>query len=209
MIQQTAGRATRLPVEIRRFPWIKRLAADYAFDYARVAQFFAGNPADSRAWKDAIGRTQSYQRNRNTIADVVQAQQRHRSAPPDAIAAAAKLRDAKTVAVVTGQQAGLFGGPLFTLLKAVTAIQLAERVSKDHGVPAVAVFWIDAEDHDWDEVRSCGVLDNDLTFTDVTIGTPPGAGQGTSGARAARRVGAWRDRGAGDGHAADRVHDRA
>jgi bacillithiol synthase len=176
VIQQTAGRATRLPVEIRRFPWIKRLAADYAFDYARVAQFFAGNPADSRAWKEAIGRTQSYQRNRNTIADVVQAQQRHRSAPPDAIAAAAKLRDAKTVAVVTGQQAGLFGGPLFTLLKAVTAIQLAERVSKDHGVPAVAVFWIDAEDHDWDEVRSCGVLDNDLTFTDVTIGTPPGAG---------------------------------
>ena len=44
---------------------------------------------------------------------------------------------------------------MFTLLKALTPIRLAERV-EEHGVPAVAVFWIEAEDHDWDEVRSCG-----------------------------------------------------
>ena len=59
----------------------------------------------------------------------------------------------RTVAIVTGQQAGLFGGPLFTLLKALTALKLAEQVAREHQVPAVAVFWIDAEDHDWDEVR--------------------------------------------------------
>jgi len=63
------------------------------------------------------------------------------------------------VAVVTGQQAGLFGGPLFTLLKAVTAIKLARRLSKEQSVPVVAVFWVDAEDHDWNEVASCAVLD--------------------------------------------------
>ena len=172
------ARATRLPVEIRRFPWIKRLAADYALEYARVADFFAGNPADPAAWRDAIARAQRHPRQRAAIADVVQAQQRHRNAPPEAIAAAARLGDAATVAVVTGQQAGLFGGPLFTLLKALTTIQLAERVTAEHGVPAVAVFWIDAEDHDWDEVRSCGVLDRDLNLAEVGIGTPPGAGEG-------------------------------
>ena len=81
--------------------------------------------------------------------------------PPAAVAAAEQLRDPQTVAVVTGQQAGLFGGPLFTLLKAITAIRLAAHVRDEHHVPAVAIFWIDAEDHDWDEVQSCTVLDAD------------------------------------------------
>ena len=112
----------RLPIDIRRFPWIRRLAADYAFDYARVADFFAGNPADPAAWRDAIARTQQHRapaRARSPIS--LQAQQRSRGAPGRRISAAAQLRDPQTVAIVTGQQAGLFGGPLFTLLKAITA----------------------------------------------------------------------------------------
>ena len=180
MLPQTGlpGTVSRLPVEIRRFPWIKRLAADYAFEYERVADFFAGNPAHPTAWRDAVHRAQQHPRDRSAIVDVVQAQQRRRNAPSDAVAATARLRDPKSVAIVTGQQAGLFGGPLFTLLKALTTIQLAERVAEDHGIPTVAVFWIDAEDHDWDEIRSCGMLDSDLNFAELTIGTPPDAGHG-------------------------------
>ncbi|MBI3046876.1 MAG: bacillithiol biosynthesis cysteine-adding enzyme BshC [Acidobacteria bacterium] len=180
MLPQTglSATSTRLPVEIRRFPWIKRLAADYAFEYARLADFFAGNPADPSAWREAIARAQRHPRQRDTIADVVEAQQRRRGAPPEALAAAARLRDPQTIAIVTGQQAGLFGGPLFTLLKALTAIRLAERVAGEHRVPAVALFWIDAEDHDWDEVKACGVLDAELNFAEGTLGRRPGAGEG-------------------------------
>ena len=180
MFSQTGASAatTRFPIEIRRFPWIKRLASDYAFDYARVAEFFAGNPAEPSAWRDAIARAQRHPRDRDGIADIVIAQQRRRGAPADALAAAARLRDSATVAVVTGQQAGLFGGPLFTLLKAITAIRLAEQTAAEHRVPAVALFWIDAEDHDWDEVRSCRVLNTDLELVRVALGQPPGAGQG-------------------------------
>jgi len=173
-----AGTTTRFPVEIRRFPWIKRLAADYAFEYERVADFFAGDPADPSAWRDAIARAQRHPRRRDAIADVVLAQQRTRGAPPDALAAAARLRDPRTVAIVTGQQAGLFGGPLFTLLKALTAIRLAKRTAAEYRVPTVAVFWIDAEDHDWDEVKACGVLDAELSLVRVALGNPPAAGKG-------------------------------
>src|SRR6185369_15823012 len=62
-----------------------------------------------------------------------------------------------------------------TLLKALTALKLANQVSRDHGVPAVAVFWIDAEDHDWEEVRSCTVFDGDLTPRTVSLPPRPGA----------------------------------
>lgn len=173
-----AASSGRLSIDIRRFPWIRRLAADYAYDYARVAEFFAGNPADPAAWPAAIARTSGLPRQRRKLVDVLQAQQRRRDAPAESMAAAAVLGDPRSVVVATGQQAGLFGGPLFTLLKALTAIRLAERVRVEHHVPAVAVFWVDAEDHDWNEVKACGVLDADLGLQSISPGDPQGANHG-------------------------------
>ena len=106
----------------------------------------------------------------------LRAQLDRRGAPPEARTAVAQLEDARAVAVVTGQQAGAFGGPLYTLLKALTTIQLAERVALDHDVPAVPVFWVEAEDHDWQEVRATTVLDAELQPHDVALGDPEGAG---------------------------------
>src|ERR1700733_7991345 len=56
------------------------------------------------------------------------------------------------VAVVSGQQVGLFGGPAYAFYKALSAIRMAEELT-DAGVPAVPVFWMATEDHDLDEVR--------------------------------------------------------
>jgi bacillithiol biosynthesis cysteine-adding enzyme BshC len=168
----------RIPVDVRRFPWIRRLAADYAYDFRSVAPFFSGDPADRAAWADAIARTQAHDRRRSEIAAVIAGQQQRRSAPPRAREAARLLADRSTVAVVTGQQAGLFGGPLFTLLKALTALKLAEQVARDHKVPAVAIFWIDAEDHDWEEVRSCTVFDEALAPGSVSLPARPGVEPG-------------------------------
>jgi bacillithiol biosynthesis cysteine-adding enzyme BshC len=164
-----------LPVDIRRFPWIARLAGDYAFDYPALDRFYSGNPADSAAWQGAIARAREHPRDRVALVDLLLQQQLARGAPPEALAATRELRDPQTVAVVTGQQASLFGGPLFTLLKALTALRLAEHVRTAHRAPAVAVFWIDAEDHDWNEVGSCGLLDADLQPRVVSLGEPPGA----------------------------------
>lgn len=165
----SADPTSSLAVDVRRFPWIARLAADYAYDFSSLARFFAGDPARPPAWVDAIRRTQAHPHPSAEMARIIAAQQQRRGASARARDAAALLADARTVAVLTGQQAGLFGGPLFTLLKALTAIKLAEQVARDHGVPAVPVFWIDAEDHDWDEVRACTVLDAELSPRSVSL----------------------------------------
>ena len=166
-----------LTIDIRQFPWIRRLAADYAFDYARVEPFFAGNPATKEAWADTIARSQATPRRPAELARVLADQQARRDAPAEARQAAARLADPAARVVITGQQAGLFGGPLFTLLKALTAMRLAAEVEQAHGVPVVPVFWIDAEDHDWAEVSGCTVLEQDLTPRIIRLHDLAGAGE--------------------------------
>jgi bacillithiol biosynthesis cysteine-adding enzyme BshC len=166
--------SSRLGIDVRRLPGIKRLAVDYAYAFDELAPFFAGDPSERAAWSDAIARTQSHQRRCREVASVLRAQQQRRGAPPAAMAAAERLFDPRAVAILTGQQAGLFGGPLFTILKALTALKLAEQVTREHGTPAVAIFWIEAEDHDWDEVRSCTVFDSEMAPRTVSL--PPRTG---------------------------------
>ncbi len=69
---------------------------------------------------------------------------------PGAEALGRKLADPATLVVITGQQPGLFGGPLYSLSKAVAAVRWAERLEKA-GQPAVALFWVATEDHDFRE----------------------------------------------------------
>jgi bacillithiol biosynthesis cysteine-adding enzyme BshC len=172
----TPTSASTLAVDIRTFPWIRRLASDYAFAYSNVAPFYAGDPATHGAWAETIARSRAFKRQPAEIARVIAAQLERRGAPPAARESAARLADPATRVIITGQQAGLFGGPLFTLLKAITTMKLAAQVTRDHRSPVVPVFWIDAEDHDWPEVSGCTVLDSEFAPTTVRLADLPGAG---------------------------------
>ena len=63
--------------------------------------------------------------------------------------------------IITGQQPGLFLGPMYTLYKAVTTVALARRVRERHGTACVPVFWVASEDHDFDEVRGFAYTSSD------------------------------------------------
>ncbi|MEO5822604.1 MAG: bacillithiol biosynthesis cysteine-adding enzyme BshC [Vicinamibacteraceae bacterium] len=163
-------------VDLAKLTWARPFNLDVANAFDKVAPAFAGDPAQPAAWRDAIDRVSAHPRDRAAIAAVLTAQLEARQAPEPARAAAARLADPRTVVVATGQQAGTFGGPIFTLLKALTAVKLARAVEASHGVPAVAVFWVDAEDHDWNEVAGCTVLDTELAPRTVGVGASPRPG---------------------------------
>ncbi len=73
---------------------------------------------------------------------------------PQAEAGIERLGQEKTLCVVTGQQPGFLGGPLYVLYKALSAIALARWIEASCGSPCVPVFWVAGEDHDIDEVRN-------------------------------------------------------
>ena len=78
------------------------------------------------------------------------------------------------VVVTTGQQPGLFLGPLYTLYKALTAVRLAGEIERRTGRPALAVFWVASDDHDWDEVATCRIVDSEEELVAMRVDPPPG-----------------------------------
>lgn len=83
-------------------------------------------------------------------------------------AASIKKLAAGAAVVITGQQPGLFTGPNYTILKAITVVKLAKALD-DAGVPTVPVFWVAAEDHDYQEIEATSVLDRDSCLTHLRV----------------------------------------
>lgn len=83
--------------------------------------------------------------------------------------------DGEGVLVSTGQQPGLFLGPLYVLYKIFSAVSHARRIEKATGRPAVASFWIAADDHDWDEVGTARIVSR--TGVIETLSISPGTGE--------------------------------
>jgi bacillithiol biosynthesis cysteine-adding enzyme BshC len=72
------------------------------------------------------------------------------------------LNDEKTIAILTGQQVGILGGPLYTIYKIITAIRLANQYNEKYdGYNFVPVFWLEGDDHDFNEVRSINIFDSE------------------------------------------------
>ncbi len=76
--------------------------------------------------------------------------------------------------VTTGQQPQLFGGPLYVLYKALSAVRVAADIERRLGSPCLAVFWVAADDHDWREVASVGYLDREENLCRIETPAPPG-----------------------------------
>ena len=96
---------------------------------------------------------------RAAAAEVIGTTNRSWGADPAALASAERLADREALAVVTGQQPGLFGGPLYSLIKAMSTVAAARELEAQTGEPAVPVFWIEGDDHDFEEIRNAWLLD--------------------------------------------------
>ncbi|MDQ6787079.1 MAG: bacillithiol biosynthesis cysteine-adding enzyme BshC [Acidobacteriota bacterium] len=99
----------------------------------------------------------NYKTDRNALCDVLEEANRANGAGVETFKNLELLRETDCVAVVSGQQAGLFTGPLYTIYKALSAVKLTECL-RERGFKAVPVFWIATEDHDFEEVSKTEVI---------------------------------------------------
>jgi bacillithiol biosynthesis cysteine-adding enzyme BshC len=139
-------------------PAFPDLFGTYTADYDAVAEFYAGDFRDRAARRAAADRAVQRTMDRDALADVLAEQNEHWGASGKTLRRVEALRDPESVAVVTGQQVGLLSGPLYTPLKAITTLQLARRLADETGRPVVPMFWVEGEDHDFEEVSGIRLL---------------------------------------------------
>ncbi|MGA3027542.1 MAG: bacillithiol biosynthesis cysteine-adding enzyme BshC [Bryobacteraceae bacterium] len=132
-------------------PGTTALFSDFQHCFQRLARFYEYSPWNPGSYEAAAREIRYPPERRERL---VAALARHGQNPE----LLEKLARPGTVAVVTGQQVGLFGGPAFSIYKALTAVKLAETLSA-RGIEAVPVFWLATEDHDFAEVNQAWVFD--------------------------------------------------
>ena len=135
----------------RQIPHTTRLFLDY-LDHLPTVQPFYPRSAKFLEWATEEPSKVNYPSDRrNQVAELLERQNRSFGASPKTLENISAFRNG-ALTLVTGQQVGLFGGPAFSLYKALSAIKLAEEGCK-LGIDCIPVFWLATEDHDLDEVN--------------------------------------------------------
>ncbi|HVZ73828.1 MAG TPA: bacillithiol biosynthesis cysteine-adding enzyme BshC [Polyangia bacterium] len=132
--------------------------------------FFAGEPRASAflsgdfrdpATREAAARAAASRRAHPAVVEALTAQQRRLPSSAARDANLAALARGDTAVVVTGQQVGLFLGPLYSFYKAASAVATARALEAASGARCIPLFWLQTEDHDHAEIASCRVLGAD------------------------------------------------
>jgi bacillithiol biosynthesis cysteine-adding enzyme BshC len=138
-----------------QIPHSTRLFIDLLTYSPGVRAFYPHSPYFQEWMKDEASRISLDPARRERVAAILERQNRQWNASPKTIENIGLLRQG-AAAVVTGQQVGLFGGPAFTIYKALTAVRLASQAS-EAGITAVPVFWLATNDHDLAEVNHISI----------------------------------------------------
>jgi bacillithiol biosynthesis cysteine-adding enzyme BshC len=134
-----------------QIPHTTRLFADFLAYSSNVQPFYPRSPYFAEWMKEEAANISYDDGRRTKVAAILERQNKSWDASPKTLSNLERLRKG-AAAVVTGQQVGLFGGPMFAIYKALTAVKLAEEASAA-GIEAVPIFWLATYDHDLAEVN--------------------------------------------------------
>jgi bacillithiol synthase len=173
-----ATSAPKLRCESIRFsdiPGQSKLFLQYQSDPLILRKFY---PNAVRSHTELAGHVSevlaNFETDRDALCSILTEQNRRFNAGPATFDNIDLLRQKNAVAVVTGQQTGLFTGPLYTIYKAMSAIAAAKCL-RDRGVSAVPVFWAATEDHDFAEIAEAVLVADDAQELKFKLDIPPGS----------------------------------
>ena len=153
----------------RQVPHTTPLFTDFLSWSPSIRPFYSRSPHIAEWMKDETSAIRYDSARRERVAGILERQNKAWGASPRTLENIARLKNGAS-AVVTGQQVGLFGGPLFSLFKALTTVKLADEATSA-GCDSVPVFWLATTDHDLAEISHVSVLAPDGSLQELTAPT--------------------------------------
>lgn len=166
-------------------PGHQNLFLDYLYEYENVKGFYPGNFRDRDGFISHFEKlSDSNHIERDKLAEIIENQYSGFSVSAKTLKNIQNLKSRKTLAIVTGQQIGILGGPMYTIYKTITAIKLAAQLSAQYeDYNFIPVFWMESDDHDFDEIRSINIIDETNNNIKITYSDdfPPDENRGSVG----------------------------
>ena len=158
-----------MPIRIRYkdIPSSTQLFNDFLYDFERVRPYYGRSPSLSE-FESVARKTTIEPEHRKALVKSLRYQ--NEGCGEEVAKSLSLLEDENTVAITTGQQIGLLGGPSFSVYKALTAVKVASTL-RSRGVQAVPIFWLATEDHDLAEVDHAWLLDVNNRPSCITVET--------------------------------------
>lgn len=161
------------PIHFCDAPGFPNLFLDYLYEFENVASFYPKNFKDVEKYPAHFHQVVSRERAfSDELSDIIAAQYGRDYFSDRTAENLQLLKNPNTIAIVTGQQLGILGGPLYTIYKTITAIKLAQKLSTQYPeFNFVPVFWLEADDHDYEEVRHLQLINaaNELQLISYPI----------------------------------------
>jgi bacillithiol synthase len=156
--------------EFVSLPAVSRLYSHYLQANTTLSKLYYGQPEFPNL-TDLAAKVAARDFPREAVVAALREQNQRWEASAATLENLALLQQPDCVAVVTGQQAGLFTGPLYTIYKALSTVKLATQL-REQGLKVVPIFWIASEDHDYEEISGTFVLNRDWQLKEVEYSLP-------------------------------------
>jgi bacillithiol synthase len=155
-------------IPLENIPGVPPITFDFISDYSKVSSCFNGDFRNIKSFVNVAEKTgHSRHYSRSDLCHLLLAQNKAFGCGRQTEENIKALAFSDALVVATGQQVGLFSGPLYTIYKACTVIRYAQELGELLRVPVVPLFYLVAEDHDFDEVQWAGFVDKDLNFNQL------------------------------------------
>lgn len=151
-------------------PGHQNLFLDYLYEFENTERFYKINFRDTEKYAEVFEAVTSQERYHLTeLKSIIKEAYSDKQLSKQTERNIESLDEEKTVAIVTGQQLGILGGPMYTFYKIMTAVKLCAHLKEEHDeYKFIPVFWLEGDDHDFDEVKSMKVIDNSNSLKSIS-----------------------------------------
>jgi len=156
-----------MPVDFRKIPGATKLFSDFLYDFGKVERFYAGDFRKDKNYLRVLKSIKERKYQREKLSSILKEQSRRFDSPEEVYKKIEFLKEPDSLVIFTGQQTCLLGGPLFIIYKALTTIKLAQELSFRFSRSFIPLFWLDSEDHDFEEVRSTSIIDKENQLEEI------------------------------------------